>query len=182
MWRRWRLVVLPLVALGCGHKSPVAVPRPRAYPRVALHGAAYRAVAVDGMDSLRVNAAARVSERRPGWVDIDYPDYGMAVNCTLTRGGDIRQALANRAERMALNVGDAAGEVAQFRSRSGLHVTVLTVSEALRTPLQFVATDSATMIFSGAAVGNFAAGADPDSVAPLIEAVGVDLFHMLRNL
>jgi len=182
MLRRLWLFVLPFCALGCGHKSPVPVPRPKAYPRAAVHAAAYGAVAVAGMDSLWVNVSARVSEPRPGWVDIDYPGYGMAVNCTMTRGGDIGQALANRAERMALNVGDAAGNVAQFRSRSGLHVTMLTAPEAMRTPLQFLATDSATMIFSGVAVGNFAAGTDPDSVAPLVEAVGADLIHMLRNL
>lgn len=175
------------LACSCGRERPAPVPRPKAYPRAALYEGAYVPVTVDGFedDTLQLNACAQVSRPRPGWLDARYPAYGITLNCTMTHpagAGAMESALANRAERMALNVGGEDAVMQSFTSRSGRYVTVLTSARALRTPVQFIATDSVGFLFTGSAVGDFSAGTDADSVAPVIKAVEADIIHMLKEL
>lgn len=177
------ITVAGVLACGCGEKSPAPVPREHAYPRVGLYPAAYRNVAVGlAIDSLAVNASARFRavDGKPGWFDIVYPAYGITVNCTLTPlagADDASERLANRLERMARNVEGQTVEAVETG-----RATVLIARRALRTPVQFLATDSARWLLSGVAVGDFPAATDPDSVAPIVDAVADDIIHMLRQL
>lgn len=158
--------------------APVPVPRPRAYPRLHLYPASYRTVNL-GNIALQVNDSARLSSDRPRWLDIAYPAYGITVNCTLTdvTPASLASVLDNRSERMARNLGGASAELMQWPG-----ATVIVADRALRTPVQFLATDSATYVLSGVAVADWPEATRPDSVAPYVSAVAADITHMLQSL
>lgn len=177
-------LALSLAAAACGRQRPAPVPREHAYPRIELYPAEYRNVAVDPpLDSLAINAAARLTAvgSQQGWFDISYPAYGITVNCTLTPtdGADDTEArIANRLERMARNVDGQTAEAVETG-----RATIIIAHRALRTPVQFLATDSTGgWILSGVAVGDFQPSTDPDSVAPIVDAVADDMIYMLRQL
>lgn len=175
------VMLLALVGASCactGADGDVAVPRMRAWPRPALYPAAYRAEPLPfGPDSIAVNASATVERISPEWFNIVYPAYGITVNCTLTavRPSDASTVVANRLERMARNLGDHRADIA----RSG-QMTLIVAPSALHTPVQFLATDSATYVLSGVAVTSLAANAPADSVAPVIDAIALDITRMIQ--
>lgn len=172
------LLLLPVIA-GCDRR-PAAVPRPRAFPRVTLYPRTYSRQALTfGPDSLVVNDSAQFVVSAPGWFDIVYPAYGITVNCTLTAvsPASVGGVLANRADRMARNLGDRSADIVEW---PGIRVCV--APAALRTPVQFIATDSVSYVISGVAVSSFSSSVSVDSVAPLIDAVAADITYMLRNL
>lgn len=171
------LLLLPLA--GCGGR-PAAVPRPRAFPRTALYPRSYRLEPLPfGPDSIAVNDSTLFVTSAPGWFDIVYPAYGITVNCTLTAvsPASAPEVLANRTDRMARNLADRAADIVEWGG-----VTLCVAPAALRTPVQFLATDSASYVLSGVAVSDFPSSVSADSVAPLIDAVAADLTFMLRNL
>lgn len=174
-------VVASLLLIACsdGGDRPAPVPRPRAYPRACIYPRSYSALKLDNGIVLNINDSARVCEVRPGWFDVVYPAYGITVNCTLTQvdAPEISGVIDNRTERMARNLEGNYGEVAQ---RPG--VTIITSATALRTPVQFLATDSASYVLSGVAVADFPPGAPADSVAPYVRAVAADVEKMLELL
>lgn len=165
-------------AVSCSER-PVATPRERAYPRPRLYPTEYTTVRTftSAPGDLLVNDSARIviHAENPNWVDILYPAYGITVNCTLTPYSP--DAIANRNERIQRNLRGHRAEVAGFQRG------IMVVSpQTLGTPVQFLATDSATWVLSGTAVSNFAPGTPPDSVEPLIDAVAVDIALMINNL
>lgn len=172
------------VVAGCvrgGGSSPV--PRPEAYPRIDLYPSFYRAVDLPDGRVIQVNDSAGVDVDAEGWVNISYPKYGVTVNCTLTRVSEatVGDVLSNRDERMALNTGDTYGEVMRLGSRRGSSVSVFVAQGGSLTPVQFIATDSVSYVFSGAAVMESAV-ANADSVRPVVDAVAADILYMLRSL
>lgn len=179
MSRFW--VIACVLLAGCieaKHQPPI--PRPKAYPRAALYPAEYSVYALPSAPGeLAVNSSAAVTSPKSGWFDIAYPAYGITVNCTLTEvsAETLAGVLENRRERMARNLEGSHGEVAQW---SG--VTVIVAPTALRTPVQFLATDSMSYVLSGVAVSNYPADTSPDSIAPYVEAVAEDITHMLKLL
>lgn len=175
------LLLLVLSGLAACSGRPAPTPRPRAYPRPALYPRTYHAVPLPfGPDSIAVNDSATFLPGPDGWFDIVYPAYGITVNCTLTPANgpaDIAPIMDNRRERIRLNLADRHARVA---GRGGN--TLIVAPTALRTPVQFLATDSATYVLSGVAVADFPPLTDPDSVAPAIDAVATDIALMLNNL
>lgn len=175
------LIILCLCLAGCtATERQPAIPRPKAYPRPALYAADYRTYALEFAPSeIAVNKSAVVTSPKPGWFDIDYPDYGITVNCTLTpiTPQTLSSVLDNRRERMALNLEGQYGEMTQWGG-----ITLIVAPVALRTPVQFLATDSASFVLSGVAVGNYPAGTSPDSIAPYVNAVAQDITYMLKQL
>lgn len=175
--------LLTLAACGADGSRPAPVPRQRAYPRVDAYPPTYRTVTV-GTLPLQVNEAAgtRIDSSRL-WLDIIYPAYGATVNCTVTpvTAATLPAVAANRTERMALNAGHSYSELTTLRSTSGASVTLLETPSGGLTPLQFLATDSATFVLSGSVT--FSGPTEPaDSVRPTLSALRADLLTMLRAL
>ncbi|MDE5959428.1 MAG: hypothetical protein K2G59_04630 [Muribaculaceae bacterium] len=178
-----KMIIMVLALAGCvGHGGrPAAVPRPRAYPRVELYPAAYSPHAV-GDVVLMVNDSARVVADGL-WVDLVYPAYGLTVNCTVTQvtPSTVASVLDNRTERMALNAGGAYGEITRLMTDGGSTATLLATRAGTGlTPIQFMATDSAAYVLSGAVT--FSLPVDPDSIRPVVDAVGADLLYLLQKL
>lgn len=170
--------MLPLLIAACAKKAPVPTPRPEAYPRVNLYPPTFHSVEITAEPDLTreilVNDSARVVNKQPGWYDIVYPAYGLTVNCTLTPY--TAEALANRMERIDRNLGDAKAEAISVTE--GI---VLVAPGALRTPVQFIATDSVNMILSGVAVSNFTPATSVDSVAPIIYAIADEMVTLITR-
>lgn len=169
-----------LIFTGCTRKAPQAVPRPQAWPRLAELPASYRVV-----DGLMINDSAQmVSGDSEGWFDIVYPAYNVRINCTMTSVSSPREldaAIENRLERLERNAAGAAGELTELTSQGGWGCMLMTTPSAVATPVQFLATDSVTRLFSGTAVFS---GRDlrPDSVAPAVSTIERDLLYMLQNI
>lgn len=161
-------------ALLCACSRPAAVPRPEAYPRVEVYPESYRPVHF-GPLNLLVNDSARVDSLSPQWFNIVYPAYGVTVNCSLTIGADWAEVLANRRERIGRNLGDRPAGVASSPGRE-----LIVAPTALSTPVQFLITDSASYVLSGVAVSSWPATTPVDSVKPQIEALAIDLAHILK--
>lgn len=159
---------------GCTRR-PAATPRPQAWPRVEVYEPTYR-IEHFGPLQLAVNDSARVDSIGPGWFNIVYPAYGITVNCTLTNADNLHETLANRHDRFHRNLGSRR---AQALSLPGSELIV--AAEALKTPVQFIQTDSLTYVLSGVAVSNWTESTNPDSVAPQINALAADIAYMLKQ-
>lgn len=163
-------------------KTPV--PRPEAWPRIAIYDSIYQVV-----DSLPVvfeaNASAKIEHTRPGWVNINYPAYNSTIYLTVTETNpaEIESVVDNRLERMALNISENA-DARQEHFVSPEFESLMLVSPGTRsTPLQFVATDRRSTVVSGTAfLHNAGQIASTDSVAPVIESLRHDIVHALKNL
>lgn len=166
----------------CTRSSEVPVPRPQAWPRIALYDTAM--VYVNGAIGLTANAGARFSSPRPGWYDIDYPRYNATMHITVTDVTDstIGEVRRNRLQRLMLNAGDRPGTSTEFVNDAGWDVLMMTTRGSV-TPVQFVATDGLTTVVSGVAYMHDPRTATAyDSVAPVVQAIADDALRTLRTL
>lgn len=172
--------LLALAATAACSERRVATPRPESFPRISLYPAAYRSLPLPfGPDSLTVCADARADIADNGWINIAYPAYGVTVSATLTptTPAGIDRILANRRQRIDRNLAGADARAARIGSG-----TIVVAPTALRTPVQILATDSASWVLSAVAVAEWPAETSPDSVAPIIDALARDMSIMLTNL
>lgn len=184
-------LLLPLclanLLYACSGQTPhdkTPVPRPEAWPRIAIYDSIYQTV-----DSLPIifeaNSSAKIEHTHPGWVNINYPAYKSTIYLTVTETNpaEIESVVDNRLERMALNISENA-DARQEHFVSPEFESLMLVSPGTRsTPLQFVATDRRSTVVSGTAFFHNAGRiTSTDSVAPVIESLKRDLVHALNNL
>ncbi len=177
-----------LLAAGCTgdgrDSSEGAVPRRRAYPRLAVTADSTGHTALlDGL-RLRINGAAtlRVDSLRPGWANVEYPAaLGATVYLSLTRPESTAEAVANRRQRIALNLGDAPARAEEFINGPWACTLVYSDRAGLTTPVQILATHADGRLLSGAAVLH-EPGTDADSIRPLVELLRDDARRLLLNL
>ena len=167
------LLVALAAGAGCSQR-PAPTPRPEAYPRIAVYEPQYHPVSFGALQ-LAVNDSARIDSIAPGWFNIVYPAYGITVNCTITDAKNLAATLLNRHDRFRRNLG---GRKAQVLRMPGSELIV--APEVLKTPVQFILTDSATFVLSGVAVSRWDETTNPDSVAPQINALAADIAYMLK--
>ncbi len=185
---RYLLIALAFAAAACGcsdRQATSAVPRPTAYPRTVDPGTEY--VALDSIPVvLEVNRSATVNRPAAGWIDIAYPDLGAAIHLSIisTTPGEIDDIIANRTERIALNLADAAGAARDIALRSDDFTSTLVVApDARNTPLQFLSTDGSDWVISGAVFfKNVRPDASVDSLSQAVAYLRRDLEHTLTNL
>jgi hypothetical protein len=171
-----------MLALGSCRNSDdsAAVPRPRAYPRVAVYDSIYTAVTED-CPRLELNSACRISSANEGWYTAEYPDYNAMLYITVThrQGAELREACDNRIQRIALNLGGNSAETFCFDTDSAEGRLIRSV-ESRQMPLQFYATDRSGWLVTGAL---FMPGVDQsaplDSLRPIVNAIERDLRHTL---
>lgn len=185
---------LLLAAGGCsGGGGDVPTPRRTAYPRIEAYPATYGDASATLPVVMLLNDSARVAVSEHGreatWVDAVYPRYGGAVlRLTVSRldGDALLQAIANRRERMVLNAGGLPTVVTTLTAPGGLSSEMLTTPAAAVTPLQIVATDSASLLIAGALELPRPDGQNVEQsaeyYAPVVTAVERDLLHMAKHL
>lgn len=169
-----------------------AVPRPVAYPRLAVPDSSYVDVAVAGGVTLRVNEGTGVNvSSRDGaeWVDIRYKgvwgDPGVYLTVTEARAGEVEDVMANRRERMAMNLGPHRYELTELTSAGGWECMMAVARGSLTTPVQILARKEGCVI-SGALVLTMPAAdsvaPDPVAFAPVVDAVERDMMVLMKSL
>lgn len=173
--------LLAVVACACGGGEENSVPRRRAYARVDTYPAEYRAVEVGGIP-LEINTSAAAASPREGWLDVRYTRYGATLHLAVARPDAAArdQAVANRRQRMSLNLGGATAE--QTTLAGDTYMCELLVSrDAVATPVQLLAVGADGTLVSGAAV--IAGRTEPvDSLRPVVDALRADALHLLMHL
>lgn len=176
--------IVPLLLVSCsGGGDTATVPRRTAYPRPQLPDTAMIASRQAPMHFL-VNAEARDTAPRPGWLDVAYPTLGASVHVSFTATDplNIKAVKENRMERLMLNLGDAHAANSEFVNPAGYDI-LLSEAEGSLTPLQFLATDDSAWVVSGAVYFADPQAAEAvDSMRPIISALRRDLLKSLENL
>lgn len=188
--RSYLLTILGAAILlsGCSEdRQRNVVPRPTAYPRPTLYEPAY--IAIDSLPvAFEINSSALLSVRQPGkngtvWADISYPAYGATMHLTFTPvdSSSLEEVMANRAQRMALNLGTNEGVQTDVPSDNGeFESIVLTSAGQTLTPVQILSV-SDRWVVSGAL--RFTSGnTNADSLMPMLKAVERDMIHAARKL
>lgn len=183
------IIALTVAALAAcsGPSSDSAVPRREAYPR-AMHYAADYAYPPGLPMRFAANADATydidVKPNGDVWLSICYPAYDAWIYCTFTdlRRRDRDEAIANRLERMALNIGGATASMQRFMTPGGTEAQMLTARGVPMAPVQFIASDSLWMVSGNAVFRSASPRATADSLAPMVDVVRRDIEHALMGL
>lgn len=175
---------LLLAAAACGSGDREAVPRRKAFPRLAFSADSIgRPASLDGV-SFRINRIAgfRPDSARPDWADIVYPPaLGSTMYLSISRPADLPGAVANRRERISLNLGDAPALTEEFHAGRWACTLVSSTRAGLTTPVQLLATSSDGRLLSGA-VALDAPGESADSIRPLLDLLRDDARTLLLSL
>ena len=183
--------VLAVAALaGCSKAPDTSVPRPRAYPRIALYDTAYRVVEAAPV-CFEANAGAE-AECRPGACDIRYPRYGATVYVGVTavrpENGGIAAHIENRLQRMALNLEGVPSHHAEVAVPPGCVARLVIADGPSATPVQLLYADTVRCIVASAAAflhdGTLrvrGAGA-VDSLRPVTDALAADLRRLAATI
>lgn len=164
-----------------------AIPRRKAYPRLQIPDSTFHSP--DSLPyALQINEAATARLKRRDadgvWVDVAYPGLNAVVYYTFTTvaPSEADEALRNRSERIALNLGGREAEMLSFSSPDSLFCEVVVDNQSAgATPVQFLATDHKGLVVSGAAhIGGEMLSAD--SVAPIVDMLRRDIIHSLKTL
>lgn len=179
------LIFAALIAACADGGRPGVVPRPRAYPRPALTGGGIRIHTVEGI-KIALDSAAATTTGADGALTAVYAPEGATLYLSVRRGlrgSALAEQLANRRERMALNLGGATGRTDTFRDSTGYNCLINRALDAgVPTPVQLMAwNDSLGTLVWGAFVWH-AAPTNTDSVAPVANALYDKAFVILNNL
>lgn len=189
----WRsvtgLFALGLVAstISCRENSSNngMTPLPRAYARVSVYDSAYRRVPDAPICFEANSSASAIYNSVKGWLNVSYPAYGGTLYITVSPASPdtdrLSAALADRYERMMLNLGDNEAEQIEVTSpQLGAVTTILTSGGAVLTPVQFVSACGDRVVSGAFSFSRLPSSAD--SVAPLVSAVRRDVLHAAKNL
>lgn len=173
---------------GNGVGDGVAVPRRTAYPRISLYDTVYTEVdrlpvVFEVNSGATVSRASREGETDDNWINVKYDRYGATLHCTYmpVSAATVGDVMSNRIERMSLNVGDLTTDITSISTPAGIAGTVLMTPAAKVTPVQFLATDSATFVLTGALYFDRTISAI-DSVKPILESVRGDVVYAMKKL
>lgn len=179
--------VAAIMLAACGGDRH-AVPRPEAFPRVALYDTVYHKL--DSVPALFFvnDSAVVVPDDRPTdgarWVTLSYPRYNALMYLTFTPVTDatVDAVVENRLERMSLNAGSSRTELTELISDGGFSCQMFTTRSGTVTPVQFLAASPALVVSGALFLQHQPTPTSPDSLAPVINAVEADIIYALRRL
>ncbi|MDE6395444.1 MAG: hypothetical protein K2K77_08890 [Duncaniella sp.] len=186
--------LLGTLLTGCGGSADnrrQAIPRPVAYPRLDVPDSAFTTIDAGGVQlTVNENTGVNVSSTDNGaWIDISYDGYASPqVYLTITDCRDaetMAETLANRRERMILNLGSNRYTLTELSTPSGWTCAMTVARTSLTTPVQILA-HNADKVLSGAFTislpDSVSANPDPVFIAPIVDAAERDMLVMLRSL
>lgn len=181
----YTLIAVAVTACNSHAVKDIPVPRPAAYHRITLPDSTYRTTDA-GLVSLQLNAATNDTIVTAGnsWITSHYPDLGTSVYITVNElsPSSATSAIDNRVERLSLNTGGNPTEVSSFTTPAGLDAKIIVTPSGTPTPVQFIATDHASILVSGTATVADAATAPTDSLLPVINMLQRDITHLLKTI
>lgn len=167
-----------LCVAACSDSKTRPMPRRTAYPRTAvLSDSTFHASA--GHIIMELNAMAQARTPRPDWLDAEYRPLGATLHLSATDNAD-EASIANRRERISLNLGGATARVTGFITPSGFRCEITSTAEGPATPVQFIALRGKTMV-SGAFVMS-GKTTPADSIRPVIEELEREAIAILNSL
>lgn len=179
-------VILAIVAAAMllpGGGDSGATPRPRGFARVEPYPDSTVAVELPEV-TFNVNALAEQTRERPNWLTASYPRYNASLYITSEVFADpdsLRRALANRHERISLNLAGRRAEVEDFTNDAGIRILLTRSLEPAPVPFQFIAADGSGLFVSGAVT--MTGTVEPaDSVAPALADLYTQLSAILRSI
>lgn len=196
-----RLILLTLIAgavAGCSHGQEsgnsaadiAPIPRRQAYPRIEIPDSAYTDITAGTTTMhIAVNEATIVTLRTSDdgnsqFVDAAYSKFNSTIFFTVTPVDrrTVADVIANRMERVRLNLGASDAELLEFDSPGGFENKLFVSRGDISTPVQFVATDGNAFVVSGAAFVRDASPATADSIAPVVDMLRRDILHALKTM
>lgn len=189
-----RFLLLTIIAGGVSScksgEDNTAIPRRHAYPRIEIPIESYSEVDVDGKGLIIAVNEGAIYERRAAddgdakFLDVEYPQFNSTIFYTITpvEQSTIENVIANRLERIRLNLGDADAELLEFDSPQGFENKVFVSHGDISTPVQFISTDGRKVVVSGVAFVKDASAATADSIAPIVELLRRDIVHALKEI
>lgn len=190
----WVLAIVTSLAFSdCSGDGNANMPRRKAFPRIATHDSTFMplassplhfeisTVAKVTLDSINTGKATGENNR---WFNVSYDDYNAVIYCTFTPvdSTTINNVIANRTERMALNVGGNTSELTELTNANGFTSRILSSLESSVTPVQFLSTDGNDWVVTGALHFTDVTTADIDSLKPIIDVVKRDIIHSLKTI
>lgn len=182
--------VWALIFMSCGRTTQKdgATPRQVAYPRMQIYDTVY--VDLQLPAGFLVNRESELTDVTPvnregldtKWIDIRYPAYDATLHCTFIPVDDKNRdgVVANRMERMMLNIGDNYAEQTEVRSQGGFISRILTATGCELTPVQFLSVGDRWVINGALRFGR--ESIEADSVLPVVEAVRMDVINAAKSL
>ena len=187
------LIAIALASCTGSHENSsgtqAAIPRRHAYPRIALPDSAFTAIEAKDV-TLQVNSAVadsiatRNGDNGAQFIDIRYPEQHSAVYITITpvSASSIAGVIANRMERVGLNLGGSDAEMIDFDNNAGFESKMFVTRADISTPVQFVSTDGRDIVVSGVAFIADASKEHADSLSPVTAMLRRDILHLLKTL
>lgn len=175
---------------GSADDDYVEVPRRHAYPRIALPDSTYSfTTAGKSRLVIAVNDAATSTLRSSDdgnscFVDVAYPKLQSTIFYTITPvdRATLSDVIANRLQRIELNMGASDAELLEFDTPAGFECKVFVTRGDISTPVQFLSTDGTNLVVSGAAFVREASPATADSIAPIVDVISRDVVHTLKTM
>lgn len=175
---------LALFLVSCANNADSeAVPRRYAYPRVEAIDTLTQTRKVEGID-ITLSRSAQLSTQRPDWLTAHYPSLGATLHLTVMRfktPAGLDDALANRRQRISLNLGGATAITKNYENGHGFAIEEVTAPEGVTTPVQFIAADASNTLVSG--VFTIDGGIAPvDSLRPVVEQIEAEAGRIIESL
>ena len=185
------VIVIANMAILLSHcaTSDFVIPKPKAYFKIEPYDTVYKQF--DKLPlTLMVNDSDKCSlvkdstkDNGSEWINIYYPRYKATLFCSylpITKES-LQKHIDNRMQRIILNAGQEIPRNIVFQDtiRKMSASVYFTSSESI-SPLQFIATDSTSYLFSGALYFNDKVKGD--SISPVIDYITDDVMHMLQTI
>ncbi|MCM1021769.1 MAG: hypothetical protein NC343_06200 [Muribaculum sp.] len=182
------ILMMVLLQAGCSNNSKVATPRPVAYPRIQLADTFYTEVEqAKPMLTILANAQTRrqtvKNDDSTLWIDIIYDIYGGSVihlSVQHLSKDKLPEALANRMQRIEMNVGSNHTELTELKN-TNFEGIVVKAANADVTPVQMLAYDNnnGTLIYGSLEMKS---RGDTEMIKPIVDAVEQDMIKMVSSL
>lgn len=189
-------IALLALATACGSSSSSTtadadyIPKPKGYPRIDLPPHQYVALEPTHPYQFEINKIARVlpdtfARAEPHWIFINYPAFHASVQLTY-------KPVLNDPERLKAMLKDSYKLTGKHKIKataireqvqklpSGLYANVIELEGEVPSQVQFITTDTTRHFLRGALYFNTATA--NDSLAPVIQYIQKDIFHLLNTL
>ncbi len=186
--------VAGMIALtSCGGGTESYVPKPKAYPRIALPTKSYKPVTVGDLPmELQLPEYARLipdtnaeGKHTPGWYNLQFPLFDMTLHLTYYKFSNwsFFDSLLFDTRKLVNKHLQKADDILE-RPTSALNPDakglIFSIQGNTATNFNFYLTDSTNHFVRGALYFN--SRTDIDSVAPVFQFVEQDVYHMIKTM
>ncbi|MDE6853918.1 MAG: hypothetical protein K2J38_02565 [Muribaculaceae bacterium] len=131
-----------------------------------------------------LNATASVERPDSGWLDARYGGQGATLHLSVVHAPTadaLDKAVANRQQRINLNIGESGAETRYFESASGFECLLIVTTDVCMTPVQVLAKGPGNTLVSGAFVFDGTVES-LDSIRPVVQELEGEGQRILESL